>query len=470
MKINNNLYLINRANYYSDINQNRQRSVNPSQQKFCTPYIEHGVPYSLYNNTKPTDLNFKTGNAFWNLFAQDREVSNDESLLIAKDKSKRAIIYNYLDKKLDSSINEYKKGNNCIPDISINDLTLAKKTLQLLSVELNKSNNNLINSHDIAFTGRESCNKIIHSFSAACAGITAIVGEGTAAGIDIPFLIAAETIMFTALGSQLKAKPEAAILYAAKEFISGAFIGGTLLKGATALAAIAGEVLSIGTGSPLITGALRTVNSAISVGICEKMGWGFVNAVQNGTMNTKDQAIRFAAFVAAWGASEAITSGIDFLSDINIDDAKTLNDSLSSDTKKTIADIVKLASSNGTYSIAGRTITCFGSYFAETATRLKLEGKSIDSDIMKDLIISTIIAVAVGEVLSETIEGGTEKAAKTYAEKLAKDSNLLSVIDTKLLEKELLNKTRLSNEDLVSIASLADDIVPFMKNKLKGIQ
>ena len=79
-------------------------------------------------------------------------------------------------------------------------LELVKVLSQSLSQYRN--NSNFEKSERVSFKGvitdeqRSKCRKIIHSASAACAGISAIAGEGAAIGADTPFLRGTQALMF----------------------------------------------------------------------------------------------------------------------------------------------------------------------------------------------------------------------------------------------------------------------------------
>ena len=473
----NNQYIIN---YIFDNNKNKEVELRNNYKNDSVSFKNSGEcsvlelpcyqidPFSSINFVQHKINNNNVETNFFNLFKDNKDLSNEDAVNLALNPIKRKIIFDFLDKKIDEYIIEYENGHECIHNISKEDLFLAKETLAFLKSPSKETLPRPVVFNGINYknsTERENCQAIIHSSAAVCGGITALVGEGTAAGLDIPFLITAETVMFSALGNELNVKPEAAVIYAAREFAAGALIGGALLKGITAIAAIAGEACSYGAAVPVITAALRATNAAISVGICEKMGWGFVSAIKNGTMNTEDQSIRAAAFAASWGVSD-IFSNLDFFSDINIIDAKVINDSLSGDIKNTIADAVKYTSAHGTNSIGNRAVTCFASYLTDTSTRLVLNGKSVNTAVIKEVIKDSIIATVIGEVIAGSTQSGLEHVAKEQARFIAKDPEIYRIFNENFIEKGLLDKNRLTKSDLIKIAELADEMAPHIRKKM----
>ncbi len=148
---------------------------------------------------------------------------------------------------------------------------------------------------------KKKCHIAIHSASAACGTISATMGEGAAVGADTAFLRGTQALMFLYLQNLLNVNPAASLMYAGRQYVMGSYIG---VRGAQVLLSWLGigtHVATAGTASGPVTGAVRGINSVLSTGITEKMGWGYVKAYEQDTMNAKDQLISTAIYGATMG-------------------------------------------------------------------------------------------------------------------------------------------------------------------------
>ncbi len=148
---------------------------------------------------------------------------------------------------------------------------------------------------------KTKCHLIIHSAAAACGAFSGAMGEGAAVGADTPFLRGTQALMFLSLQKLLDVSMGASLLYAGRQYVMGSYIG---VRGAQIIIGwlgIGGHAVTAGTGSAPITGAVRTVNAALSTALTEKMGWGYVKSVEQEQMNPKSQAISAAIYAATMG-------------------------------------------------------------------------------------------------------------------------------------------------------------------------
>lgn len=148
---------------------------------------------------------------------------------------------------------------------------------------------------------KKKCHIAIHSASAACGAISATMGEGAAVGADTAFLRGTQALMFLYLQNLLNVSPAASLMYAGRQYVMGSYIG---VRGAQVLLSWLGigtHVATAGTASGPVTGAVRGINSVLSTGITEKMGWGYVKSYEQDTMNAKDQLISTAIYGATMG-------------------------------------------------------------------------------------------------------------------------------------------------------------------------
>lgn len=180
---------------------------------------------------------------------------------------------------------------------------------------------------DISFGGvltpeqKKKCHIAIHSASAACGTISATMGEGAAIGADTAFLRGTQALMFLYLQNLLNISPAASLMYAGRQYVMGSYIG---VRGAQVLLSWLGigtHVTTGGTASGPVTGAVRGINSVLSTGITEKMGWGYVKSYEQDTMNVKDQLISTAIYGATMGILHFHDHGI--LDPSNLSDVQT---------------------------------------------------------------------------------------------------------------------------------------------------
>ena len=169
---------------------------------------------------------------------------------------------------------------------------------------------------DLSFGGvltseqKKKCHIAIHSASAACGAISATMGEGAAIGADTAFLRGTQAIMFLYLQNLLHVSPAASLMYAGRQYVMGSYIG---VRGTQVILSWLGlgtHVATAGTASGPVTGAVRGINSLLSTGITEKMGWGYVKSYEQDNMNVKDQLISTAIYGATMGILHFHNHGI----------------------------------------------------------------------------------------------------------------------------------------------------------------
>ena len=188
------------------------------------------------------------------------------------------------------------------------------------------------------------CHLAIHSASAACAGTSALMGEGAAVGADTPILWGIQLTMFRALKKILDINTADHLFYIARQLMIGQAVG---VKGASMLISwlgIAGEVATGGAAAPVISPAIRSVNATLSGGITEKMGWGYVKSYKNGQMKLKNQAFRTAVYMVGSGLFGHNDS--DVLDPTSISDVSAAMDSIPKESLKSCGRIWKFLTQN----------------------------------------------------------------------------------------------------------------------------
>ncbi len=168
---------------------------------------------------------------------------------------------------------------------------------------------------------KKKCHIAIHSASAACGAISATMGEGAAIGADTAFLRGTQALMFLYLQNLLNVSPAASLMYAGRQYVMGSYMGVRGTQVFLGWLGVGTHVATAGTASGPVTGIVRGINSVLSTGITEKMGWGYVKSYEQDTMNAKDQLISTAIYGATMGILHFHDHGI--LAPSNSSDVQT---------------------------------------------------------------------------------------------------------------------------------------------------
>lgn len=242
---------------------------------------------------------------------------------------------------------------------------------------------------------KKKCHIAIHSASAACGAISATMGEGAAIGADTAFLRGTQALMFLYLQNILNVSPAASLMYAGRQYVMGAYIG---VRGAQILLSWLGlgtHVATGGTASAPATGAVRGINSALSTGITEKMGWGYVKSYELDTMNAKDQLISTAIYGATMGILHFHDHGI--LDPSNSSDVQTALSKIPQEKVSILGEAMHTLTGTINLPRAGTMFTA--SFLQGVLTTKNLEEKS-KKEYFKNLVGMTLMNTLFYETLN----------------------------------------------------------------------
>lgn len=242
---------------------------------------------------------------------------------------------------------------------------------------------------------RKKCHIAIHTASAACGGISGAMGEGAAVGGDTVFLRGVQALMFLYLQNLLNVDTPASLLYAGRQYVAGSYIGVNGARIIISWLGIGGHAASLGTASAPITGAVRSINAALSTAITEKMGWGYVSSYEQDSMNTKSQLISTAIYATTMGLLHFHDHGI--FDPSNLSDVETALSKIPKENVSILGQVMHTLSGSVNVTRAG---TMFMASFLQGAlTTQNLDEKS-KKEYFKNLVKVSLLNTIFYETLN----------------------------------------------------------------------
>lgn len=273
-------------------------------------------------------------------------------------------------------------------------------------------------SFDISFNGkidddtRKKCHLVIHGASAVCAATSAAMGEGAAVGADTPFLWGAQGLMFLSLQKLLNVNTADHAMYIVRQLAQGQALGVGGAKILLSWMGIAGEAATLGSGTPVITSALRGVNATLSGGITEKMGWGYVFAVEKDNMTLGKQFLQ----TAIYGIGMEFFGSADDLPDTsNIFDIGEAFEQIPKENLKTYGKIMNILVKD---LHADRFAFLLGCDFAQSLCFCK---KPLSKENIKRMLSTAIFNTALYDLLDYQYDKTVEQETLNTIKKLGQD-------------------------------------------------
>ena len=387
------------------------------------------------------------------------------------------------------SVSDYSKIGS-----SKNEIIASEKLLQkVLDNERGvsfKSHENLNKTNNISFKGREltssqksDCHKIIHWSSAVCAGISAAFGEANITGADVPFLCAAEMMMFNLLTDALDADPTAALIHAGKHMASAGVVGMKILNKAISAFGLVGHIASAlttgGVGNIGVSAALRAGNGALSAGCCEIMGWAFVKDYKNGKMNVEDKLYEVLGYLAFTKISNLVDNVFDIESttfDLQESTGKSLGKELVRNMPKGMGEFLQ----ETTKKVADSGLAPFAEKALELTiprvTQKLIETKGeVSSEEIENIIIGSALGVVCSDILGDTSYLSKEtiqKKAIPIMKTLKGNSAITSIVNDALIKHGIKRYGDITlNRDMANLLEeFYNSVIPKIKDTYKTIK
>lgn len=334
------------------------------------------------------------------------------------------------------------------------------KTEKLINSNYKKSSDLVYNCAyypNISFLGtitpeqRKKCHVAIHGASAVCAGFSGAMGEGAAVGADTPFLWGTQAMMFFYLRDLLDVDPLAHIQYMARQYVLAQNIGVNGAKAIIGWLGIGGHVVSAGTASAPITGAVRSVNAALSGALTESMGWGYVNSYKSDAMTAKRQLLANALYYAGGQVVGKIQDHIGILDPSKVSDIQAAIEHLPQDQVSIVGKVFKDASQ---YINVPRTGIMFLTSVVQGAVATSNMDEKSKKETLKRLVGTVLLNSVIYEVLnipdSHDISNEAIQAVKDLGDKI-KDTPEVFQEFTKIQQQMIdeLNIDKMDTRDFI---------------------
>ena len=285
----------------------------------------------------------------------------------------------------------------------------------------------------IADDTRKKCHLVIHGASAICAATSAAMGEGAAVGADTPFLWGAQGLMFLSLQKLLNVNTADHAMYIVRQLVQGQVLGVGGAKILLSWMGIAGEAATLGSGTPVITSALRGVNATLSGGITEKMGWGYVSSVEKDNMKFGKQLLK----TAIYGIGMEFFGSDDKLSDTsNLSDISEAFDKIPKENLKAYGKIMNILVKD---LHADRFAFILGCDFAQNVYLTKtLPNKENIKRMLSTAIFNTALYDLLDYQYDKTVEQETLDTIKKLGEDIKNTPEIFQEFEE--IKQDLFNK------------------------------
>lgn len=436
--------------YFLGISQIKRINTDLKNEKGLIDYVKY---LSTYENAYKLITN---ENQLKDFFSNDANIISVENNEIANNNFHKAII-----SRASQELQQLESLKTLTPQ-ETEKVQYLKDTIELFSIPSQQANSNNITFKSgkgisIGVTIKQSpqefkgitqeqynwCHGVIHTTAALCGTTSYAWGEGAAVGADTPFLRGMQSIMFGALALILNVPAVPSGIYASKEIFSGIALGSGGAKVLISWLGIGAHGASSGTASGVITTGVRSVNSALSGSITEKMGWGYVKSVEKNRMNVKDQLIDTATTLAIPKLSECAIDGI---SDQLIHNSKNLFNSIPKENVKTLGRLMEVINQCHGDTISKAFASSLLSRFSENA----LKGKK---ETLQEAIQGSIITALAYDVTKTKIDA-MDKHSLESVESAAKQIKT-TIESTPEIYKEF---TKLSEMNYKRLSSYTVDI------------
>ena len=383
-------------NDYNSVFKNRFNYENKKRNNHDIENFQEGI--------SPAEIleNYNSAKIYYNKkLDNDGKLFDDEASFfnVLENPKARTLLFTFFRERAQQELLELNSKTNLTEDEKNKKEGLKEIIKAFPSSDQAIKANRIPNS--VAFCGiltpeqKKKCHIAIHTASAACGAISATMGEGAAIGGDTAFLRGTQALMFLYLQNLLNVSPSASLLYAGRQYVMGSYIG---VRGAQILISwlgIGGHAVTGGTASGPITGAVRCVNSGLSTGITEKMGWGYVKSYEQDTMNAKSQLISTAIYGATMGLLHFHDHGV--LDPSNSSDVQTALSKIPKENVSILGEVMHTLS--GTINLP-RAGTMFAASFLQGALTAKNMDEKSKKEYFKNLIGMALLNTLFYETLN----------------------------------------------------------------------